>query len=44
VPFVFATGYDELALPDPYRNIPRWEKPFRLETLTEALADLVRKR
>ncbi|HEY1559564.1 MAG TPA: response regulator [Caulobacteraceae bacterium] len=27
VPFIFATGYDAWIIPDPYRNMPRCEKP-----------------
>jgi hypothetical protein len=37
VPFVFATGYDLASIPEPYRQIPRWEKPFDPEALVEAL-------
>lgn len=42
VPFVFATGYDEASLPVPYRDIPRWEKPFDPGALVTALPRLVR--
>ena len=41
VPFVFATGYDESAVPETYRDVPRWEKPFRPEDLARALPGLV---
>jgi CheY-like chemotaxis protein len=41
VPFVFATGYDVSAIPEAYRNVPRWEKPFRPEDLVAALPGIV---
>lgn len=37
VPFVFATGYDALVVPERYRDIPRWEKPFDPQALSAAL-------
>ncbi|MXQ14140.1 response regulator [Microvirga makkahensis] len=43
VPFIFATGYDEAAVPEAYRGVPRWEKPFRPEDLAKALPGLVQK-
>lgn len=42
VPFVFATGYDEASVPPPYRDVPRWEKPFDPGELVKALPRLVR--
>ena len=41
VPFVFATGYDATAVPDAYRQVPRWEEPFKPEDLARALPNLV---
>src|SRR3712207_5670272 len=41
VPFVFATGYDESAVPEAYKDVPRWEKPFRPNDLAKALPGLV---
>jgi CheY-like chemotaxis protein len=41
VPFVFATGYDENAVPEDYRDVPRCEKPFRPEDLAKALPQLI---
>lgn len=38
IPFVFATGYDEDAIPEHYRHVPRWEKPFDAAMLAEAMA------
>jgi CheY-like chemotaxis protein len=43
VPFIFATGYDEAAVPEAYRDVPRWEKPFKPEDLAKALPGLVQK-
>jgi CheY-like chemotaxis protein len=36
-PFVFATGYGELALPDAYRDRPTLKKPFQVHGLGETL-------
>ena len=41
VPFVFATGYDATAVPDAYKDVPRWEKPFKPEDLAKALPAIV---
>ena len=43
VPFVFATGYDEAVVPEAYKDVPRWEKPFKPEDLAKALPELVQK-
>ena len=37
VSFVFATGYDQKSIPDAYKDVPRWEKPFRPKDLATAL-------
>lgn len=42
VPFVFATGYDAAAIPAPYREVPRWEKPFDASKLVQALGPPVK--
>ena len=36
-PFVFATGYGERGLPEPYRNRPTLKKPFQMEGLKQML-------
>ena len=41
VPFGFATGYDAAAVPETYKDVPRWEKPFRPDDLAKALPALV---
>jgi len=41
-PFVFATGYGEHALPEPYRNRPTLKKPFQLEGLKQMLESAIR--
>jgi CheY-like chemotaxis protein len=41
VPFVFATGYDQSAVPEAYRDVPRWEKPFDPRRLAKLLPWLV---
>jgi DNA-binding NtrC family response regulator len=37
MPFVFATGYGERALPDSHRERPTLKKPFQLESLKRTL-------
>ena len=41
VPFIFATGYDEAIVPDRFRTVPRWEKPFDLSKVVDALQQVV---
>jgi CheY-like chemotaxis protein len=41
LPFVFVTGYGERSLPEPYRDRPALQKPFQVEQLKTALADLL---
>jgi CheY-like chemotaxis protein len=41
VPFVFATGYDQSAIPEGYEAVPRWEKPFDPHDLAKALPQLI---
>jgi len=43
VPFVFATGYDQSAIPVGYEAVPRWEKPFDPHDLARALPQLIAK-
>ena len=40
VPFVLASGYEEWALPDAYRGVPRLSKPFTPEDIDRMLAQL----
>jgi two-component SAPR family response regulator len=40
VPFVLASGYEEWALPDAYRGLPRLSKPFTPEDIDRMLAQL----
>ncbi len=37
LPFVFATGYGERGLPEPYRDRPTLKKPFQLDSLKQTL-------
>ncbi|GGE08468.1 response regulator [Aureimonas endophytica] len=37
VPFVFATGYDALAVPSSYDDVPRLEKPVDLSQVMRSL-------
>lgn len=41
IPFVFATGYDEAAIPDQFADVPRWEKPFDPATLVHTLPQVI---
>jgi CheY-like chemotaxis protein len=38
VPFVFATGYGQRGVPEPYRATATLQKPFQLDALGEAIA------
>ena len=44
VPFVFATGYDAGSIPEAYRGVARWEKPFDPHALVAAIPGLARAR
>jgi len=37
LPFVFATGYGERGVPEPYRDTPTLQKPFQAEALARAI-------
>jgi CheY-like chemotaxis protein len=37
VPFVFATGYDQAAIPGTYHDVPRFEKPLDIQGLARVL-------
>jgi CheY-like chemotaxis protein len=39
LPFVFATGYGQRGVPEPYRENPTLQKPFQVEALARALDD-----
>jgi len=41
IPFAFATGYDESALPQRFANVPRIEKPFKSEQLAAVLGPMI---
>lgn len=40
IPFIFATGYSSAVIPERYRHILRWEKPYELDGIVEGLAPL----
>jgi CheY-like chemotaxis protein len=40
VPFVFATGYGDRAMPELFRNRPTLQKPFQMNDLEQALAKI----
>jgi CheY-like chemotaxis protein len=40
-PFVFATGYGERGLPEPYRDRPMLKKPFQIEGLKQMLESVL---
>ena len=42
IPFAFATGYDESAIPDRFADAPRVEKPFKGHSLTAVLGALIK--
>jgi hypothetical protein len=37
LPFVFATGYGQRGVPEPYRGIPTLGKPFDADALEQAI-------
>ncbi len=37
VPFVFATGYGQRGVPEPYRQTPTLQKPFQVDALAQAI-------
>jgi len=39
-PFLLATGYSAEVIPERFRHIPRWEKPFVVETIVPDLVSL----
>lgn len=41
VPFVFSSGYDDLALPEEFRSTPRLGKPYTEEQLIERLLEVL---
>ncbi len=44
IPFVIATGYNSIALPDRFRDVPRVEKPFDTRQVVEAIPALMNTR
>ena len=43
IPFAFATGYDDWALPPRFADSPRIEKPFKSERVADILKPLFQK-
>jgi DNA-binding response OmpR family regulator len=41
IPFLFASGYDDWAVPAEWQHIPRLQKPYDLRELPEAVAVLL---
>jgi CheY-like chemotaxis protein len=37
LPFVFATGYGQRGVPEPYRQTPTLQKPFQADALARAI-------
>jgi len=37
LPFVFATGYGQRGVPEPYRQAPTLQKPFQSDALAQAI-------
>lgn len=42
IPFVIATGYGRESVPDVWRHIPIWQKPFEADTLVKSLLARIR--
>jgi len=43
IPFLFATGYDALGIPERYRSVPRCGKPIRPESVVAAVCERLSK-
>lgn len=41
IPFLFATGYDDWAMPLPWRGVRRIQKPFDVNELLLAVSDVI---
>jgi DNA-binding response OmpR family regulator len=41
VPYMFVTGYDEWALPEKYRAVPRIAKPFQVSSILLGVSALL---
>jgi hypothetical protein len=39
-PFVLTTGYGANTIPDRFRDVRRWEKPYQLENVVADVAEL----
>ena len=37
IPFVFAIGYDDRLIPEPYQDVPRFEKPVSTHEVVQAI-------
>ena len=42
IPFLFATGYSEAAIPVRFHDIRHWQKPYELDKLVEDITRLCR--
>jgi len=40
LPFIFATGYDEAAIPGRFSDRPRWQKPYDVTQMMDSLGKL----
>jgi CheY-like chemotaxis protein len=40
LPFVFATGYGQRGVPEPYRTTPTLQKPFQMDALEKTLKQI----
>jgi DNA-binding NtrC family response regulator len=40
MPFVFATGYGQRGVPEPYRTTPTLQKPFQMDALEKAIKQI----
>jgi CheY-like chemotaxis protein len=43
IPYVFATGDGDQTVPDQYKHVPRWTKPFGWEDLAKGFEGLMRR-
>ena len=41
VPFIFATGYSDSAVPAEYADVPRCEKPVKIRAVVQLLGEQI---
>jgi hypothetical protein len=42
VPFILTTGYDKSSIPEDFRDVPYWNKPYNVDEMLAILSSLAR--